>query len=225
MHKTIAEGADFLNSLSKQAWPAERSVVICPAFTSLFEFQGHAVEVSFGAQNMHWEDDGAYTGEISPKMVKDVGCEYVLIGHSERRQYFAETDETVNKKVLAALSHKLRPIICVGSTSENEAEVIPTVMKQAMAALAGVDVMQYDQIAIAYEPIWAIGTGKTASPEHAQLVHAKLRELVGEQVHLLYGGSVNEENATVLMAQKDVDGLLVGGASLNVDTFTKILNY
>jgi triosephosphate isomerase len=225
MHKTIAEGADFLNTLHAGQWPAEREVVICPAFPSLFEFQGHDVEVSFGAQTMHWADQGAFTGEVSPMMLKDVGCVYVLLGHSERRQYNAETDETVNKKVLAALTHKLKPIICVGSDSEDVAVVKATVTKQLTAALVGVNPLQYEQIAIAYEPIWAIGTGKTATPNHAQTVHAVLRELVGDQVRLLYGGSVNEQNATQLMAQKDVDGLLVGGASLKVDSFVKILNY
>lgn len=225
MHKTIAEGSDFLDTLRQAKWPTEREVVICPAFPSLFEFQGHGVEVSFGAQTMHWADSGAYTGEVSPVMLKDVGCVYVLLGHSERRQYNAETDETVNQKVVAALQHQLKPIICVGSRSETEQEIIPQVVAQANIALHGIHPLQLGHIAIAYEPIWAIGTGKTATPEHAQTVHAALRAEVGDTVRLLYGGSVNEQNATQLMAQKDVDGLLVGGASLNVESFVKILNY
>ena len=201
MNHGIAKTSEFVTFLKNAELPKDREIVICPPFTSLHLFGA----VPHGGQDLHWEKSGAYTGEISVSMLKDLGCTYVLVGHSERRQYFGETDETVAKKVAAALTAGLMPIVCVRSVEE----VTPALVGKA--------------IVIAYEPVWAIGTGKTATPEQAQEVHSKIRALVGESVRILYGGSVNETNASALMAQPDVDGLLVGGASLDVITFLKII--
>ena len=189
--------------MDQLAVPPDREVVICPPFTSLHLFQN----IPHGGQNMHWEQSGAYTGEVSAMMLKELGCTYVIIGHSERRQYFGETDETVAKKVDAALQVELTPIVCVRSVEE----VTPTLLGKP--------------IVIAYEPVWAIGTGNAATPEHAQEIHSSIRALVGDTVRILYGGSVNETNAGALMAQSNVDGLLVGCASLEVITFLKIIQY
>lgn len=203
MNYGIAETAEFVRIIENAKVPKDRELVICPSFTSLHLFK----DIPHGAQNMHWEESGAYTGEVSAGMLKELGCTYVLIGHSERRQYFHETDETVAKKVDAALQVELTPIVCVRSVEE----VTPTLLGKP--------------IVIAYEPVWAIGTGNAATPEHAQEVHSQIRQLVGDQVRILYGGSVNETNAKGFMEQPDVNGLLVGGASLEVTTFLKIVQY
>lgn len=200
MNHGIAETTEFLKTLKTAGWPGDREVVICPPFTVLHLFG----DVPHGGQNMHWEEAGAFTGEISPVLLKDLGCTYVIVGHSERRQYFGETNETVSKKVVAALTHDLIPIVCVRSVEE----ITP--------ALVG------KPLVIAYEPVWAIGTGNAATPEHAQEVHTAIRQLVGDAVRILYGGSVNEANASALLAQPDVDGLLVGGASLDVTSFLRL---
>lgn len=197
----IADGAEYLKTLKQAQLPADREIVICPPFTSLHMFG----DIPHGAQNMYWEESGAYTGEVSAMMLKELGCTYVIIGHSERRQHFGETDETVAKKVTAALAHGLTPIVCVRSVEE----VTPALMGKP--------------IVIAYEPVWAIGTGKAATPEHAQEVHAAIRALVGDQIRIIYGGSVTADNAASLMAQLDVNGLLIGGASLDVITFLSII--
>lgn len=183
---------------------------------------------------MHWEEKGAYTGEIAPKMLKSINVEYVIIGHSERRQYFAETDETVNKKIKSAMQNNLKPIVCVGENLEQKEnnktnEIITT---QTQKALEGLTNSQVESTIIAYEPIWAIGTGKTASKEDAnnaiKEIRNKIREIYGEQtadkVKILYGGSVKPENAKELFDTSDIDGALVGGASLNVHEFEKIVN-
>ncbi len=205
MNHGIAEAAEFLKTLKSTELLGDRELVICPSFTSLFAFKNSGLV--YGAQNMHWEESGAFTGEVSASMLKELGCSYVLIGHSERRQLFGETDETVAKKVTVALAHGLTPIVCVRSIDE----VTP--------ALVGKDIV------IAYEPVWAIGTGKAATPEHAQEVHTAIRKLVGESVRIIYGGSVTVDNASSLMAQPDVNGLLVGGASLDVTNFLNIMQY
>lgn len=201
MNQGIAETTEFLKTLNTAQLPNDREVVVCPSFTLLHMFR----DVPHGGQNMHWEESGAYTGEVSATMLKELGCTYVIIGHSERRQLFGETDETVAKKVTAALAHGLTPIVCVRSVEEVTPALIgkPTV--------------------IAYEPVWAIGTGKAATPEHAQEVHAAIRAIMGDQIRIIYGGSVSAENAASLMAQPDVNGLLIGGASLNVITFLSII--
>lgn len=183
--------------------PSDRDVVICPPFTSLHLFQN----IPHGGQNMHWEESGAFTGEVSASMLKGLGCTYVILGHSERRHYFNETNEIVSKKVVTALQHDLIPIVCVRSVEE----VTPDFVGKA--------------IVIAYEPVWAIGTGNAATPKHAQEIHSQIRKLVGEQVRILYGGSVNATNTAGFLAQPDVNGLLVGGASLDVTTFLKIVQY
>ncbi|MEZ4460956.1 MAG: triose-phosphate isomerase [bacterium] len=188
--------------------------------------------VAVSAQNMHWAEHGAYTGENSPTMLQDVGCGYAIIGHSERREYFFETDEMVNQKVRSALSHDLTPILCIGETLE-EREAGKTISKvdfQVRAALSGVSHDDAPKVVIAYEPIWAIGTGRTATPEQAQEVHAQIRKLLGElygpgiaqQIRVLYGGSVKADNIAELISQTDIDGALVGGASLSVESFVAI---
>jgi len=188
-----------------------------------------------GAQNMHWEAEGAFTGEISAAMILSVGATHVIIGHSERRQYFGETDDTVNKKMKSAIAAGVKPIMCIGETLEQREagrtlEVVSTQLKGGLAGLTADDMAN---VVIAYEPVWAIGTGKTATPEQAQEVHAAIRnqlaELLGDDVaqgvRIQYGGSVKPDNVKDLMAQPDIDGALVGGASLKVDSFTAIVKY
>jgi len=184
---------------------------------------------------MHWESKGAFTGEISAAMLKDAGCKYVIVGHSERRQYFNETDETVNKKMKAAFAAGIVPIVCIGETlQEREKNItIQVIEKQVKNGLAGLTPDQDKTVVIAYEPVWAIGTGKTASPQQAEEVHASIRKLYGqlysaeaaEAVRILYGGSMKPDNVAELMKQPDIDGGLVGGASLDVESFTKIVKY
>jgi triosephosphate isomerase len=191
--------------------------------------------ICLGAQDVYWEEEGAYTGQISVAMLLDAGCDYVILGHSERRQYFNETDETVNRKLRKVLESRLTPIVCVGETlEEREAgrveEVVLRQMKRALQGLAQDDV---SRIVIAYEPVWAIGTGRTATPEVAEEVHAMIRQWLKEafseelssQLRILYGGSVKPGNVQELMAQPDLDGALVGGASLDAQTFAKIVKY
>ena len=210
-------------------------VALCPTFVCL-----HAVreaiqgsKLALGAQNVHWEKSGAFTGEISGAMLKACGVEYVIIGHSERRQYFGETDETVNKRLKAALAAGLKPIVCVGETlGERESGVTEkVVLRQVEGALQGFTAAELATLTIAYEPVWAIGTGKTATPEQAQEVHAFIRQLLRDRwgagmadaCRIQYGGSVNAENAKTLLGQPDIDGALVGGASLKTADFTKIV--
>ena len=215
--------------------PGTVRVAVCPPFISLDVVFGTLRDsrIRLGAQNMHHADEGAFTGEVSAPMLRSVGCAYVILGHSERRQYFGETDEGVNQKVKQALAHDLTPIICVGETLEqrkagNERTVV---QQQVEGALAGIDVTRADDVVIAYEPVWAIGTGETATPEQAQEMHAFIRELlqdmagadVAGDLHVLYGGSMKPHNAEELLAQDDVDGGLIGGASLKADAFAAIV--
>jgi len=191
--------------------------------------------VSLGAQNLFWEDEGAYTGEISSTMLISTGCKYVIIGHSERRQYFGETDETVNKKIKAAIKGNLIPIFCVGeSEKERESEATFSVLdKQVKRGIEGFSSDDLETLVIAYEPVWAIGTGKTATSSQAQDVHRFLRSTIEEifgnilakSIRILYGGSVKSGNIKELMAMPDIDGVLVGGASLNAETFSKIVHF
>lgn len=212
-------------------------VALCPPFTALRTVQtlidSDRLSFSLGAQNMYHEEEGAYTGEVSPPMLKALRVRYVILGHSERRQYFGESDDGVNKKVKSALAHQLTPIMCVGETeSEREAgQTEATVETQVRGGLDGLTPEQTSKIVIAYEPVWAIGTGKTASPEDAQEVHAYIRALVskefsdevGEGMRILYGGSVKAGNTAALMAQADLDGALVGGASIDAAEFAGIV--
>ena len=212
-------------------------VAVAPTSTSLSvvieALAGSRVAVA--AQNCHWEVSGAFTGEISAEMVADIGCSYIIIGHSERRQFFGETDETVNKRLLAAHRVGLKPIVCIGETlKQREAdktfEVIDT---QVRGGLSGIPADKLPELTLAYEPVWAIGTGKTASPEQAQDVHAHLRAFLAElyssevadRVRIQYGGSVKPSNVKELMAQPDIDGALVGGASLKADSFGALISY
>jgi triosephosphate isomerase len=210
-------------------------VIICPPFTSLSEakklIEGSVIKL--GAQNMFYEDSGAYTGEISASMLKSVGCEYVILGHSERRTIFGEKDEMINKKIRKALSQKLKPIFCVGETLEEREKDITgkVIKKQIEKGLIDVTPDEILDVIIAYEPVWAIGTGRTATPQQAQEVHHFIRKLLANMyskdfanlITIQYGGSVKPENAKELLSQKDIDGALVGGACLKADSFIGII--
>jgi len=216
---------------------ADKEIVLCPPFTVLSSvnevIKGSSIKL--GAQNMHWEVSGAYTGEVSPLMLKDVGCSYVILGHSERRQHFGETDEMVNKKTKAAFSTGLVPIVCVGETLEEreKGETLGIVREQIRTGLSGLTEQEVKGLVVAYEPVWAIGTGKTATPDQAEEVQRFIRKLLsgmfGEEeaqaVRILYGGSINSENISALMSCENVDGGLVGGASLSLESFLKVIFY
>lgn len=236
MNKTSLEAIDLTNALNRELSDVtDVDVVICPAFTVLSEINELLTDsnVKLGAQNLHWENSGAFTGEVSASMLKSVGCGYVIIGHSERRQYFGETNETVNKKVKAALKNGLAPMVCVGENlkEREQKETFDIVRNHIEGSLAGLTTEEMKNIIIAYEPVWAIGTGKTATPAQAQEVHAFIRELllkifgnaVAAETKIQYGGSVTPENIADLIAQNDIDGALVGGASLKAESFIKIV--
>ena len=227
----------FIDEITPMVKDTKNEVVLCVPYTDLFYalLAAQNTNIKIGAQNMHWEESGAYTGEVSGKMLKAIGVEYVIIGHSERRQYFAETDETVNRKLKAAFANKLKPIVCVGETLEQrEAGMANDIItSQTEKALDGLTEEQVANTIIAYEPIWAIGTGKTATSEDAnnaiKAIRNKISNLYGqnvsERVIIQYGGSVKSTNAQELFSMSDIDGGLVGGASLKVDEFAKIVNY
>ena len=231
------EAISMITELVPLVKNTQLEVVLCvpyiDLFYSLLTAQGSNIKI--GAQNMHYEEKGAYTGEISAKMLKSIGVEYVIIGHSERRQYFKETDETVNKKIKAAFENGLKPIVCVGETlEEREAgKAFEIIEEQAQKALEGLTAEQVADTIIAYEPIWAIGTGKTATSEDANEACKKIREKiakiygqnVAERVIIQYGGSMKPENAKELLEMSDIDGGLIGGASLKAESFAKIVNY
>ena len=231
------EAIKFIEELTPLVKDTENEVILCVPYTDLFYglLTAQNTNIKIGAQNMHFEEKGAYTGEVSAKMLKSINVEYVIIGHSERRQYFGETDETVNKKLKAALNNDLKPIVCVGETLEqreaNKAEEIIT--NQTKLALEGLTNEQVEKTIIAYEPIWAIGTGKTATKEDAneaiKAIRNKIKEIYGQKVAssviIQYGGSVKSSNAKELFEMSDIDGGLVGGASLKPDEFSKIVNY
>lgn len=210
-------------------------VVICPPFTSLFSVYDliKNSNIKLGAQNIHYKDEGAYTGEISASMIKSAGCEFVILGHSERRQYFYETDETVNLKIKKALEFSITPIVCVGETLQQRESVIHenVVENQVINCLKDISSEQLENVIIAYEPVWAIGTGHTATPEQANSMHKKIRNVIenlysstsADSIKILYGGSVNEKNSKDLFSQSDIDGGLIGGASLKPDSFTAII--
>ena len=231
------EAISMITELTPLVKNAESEVVLCVPYIDLFYslLTAQGTNIKIGAQNMHYEEKGAYTGEISGKMLKSVGVEYVIIGHSERRQYFKETDETVNKKIKAAFDNNLKPIVCVGETlEEREAgKAIEIIESQTQKALEGLKVEQVVDTIIAYEPIWAIGTGKTATSEDANEACKKIREKIAEiygqniaeRVIIQYGGSMKPENAKELLEMSDIDGGLIGGASLKADSFAKIVNY
>lgn len=237
MNMTGAQGAALVKTLVPLVKDAKCEVVLCPPFTALFDVN-NALEhtnIKLGAQNVHWEQKGAFTGEVSAEMLKALGVSYAIIGHSERRQYFGETDETVNSRAKAALKAGIIPIICVGeSLSQREAgETDAFVSRQTINALSSISKAEVEKLVIAYEPIWAIGTGRTASSEQANetigVVRGAVRALYGEEtaskVRILYGGSMNPKNASALMAMDEIDGGLIGGASLLAEDFAAVINF
>ncbi|MDP3970968.1 MAG: triose-phosphate isomerase [bacterium] len=229
MNKTNAEAEDFIQKFLKNEINSDREVVLCGPYTVLSKMQEllAGTKVGYGAQNFHWEESGAYTGEISADMLQELGCSYVIIGHSERRRDNNETDETVHSKIFAALDADFVPIVCVGESliQRKNNEMVTVVENQLKVALDGLSNEQLSKIVVAYEPIWAIGTGETATPEQAQEMHAVIRKQVNEETRILYGGSVKPDNVVELMQQADIDGALVGGASLKSEDFIQIVNY
>ncbi len=231
------EAISCVDELAKLVKDTENEVILCVPYTDLFYalLTAQNTNIKIGAQNMHFEENGAYTGEVSGPMLKSIGVEYVIIGHSERRQYFAETDETVNKKVKAAHKYGLKPIVCVGETLEQKeaGETTNVITTQTRLALEGLSKEQVEGTIIAYEPIWAIGTGKTATSEDANNSIKEIRkeiaknygQEVADRVIIQYGGSVKSGNAKELFTTSDIDGGLVGGASLKADEFAKIVNF
>jgi triosephosphate isomerase len=233
MHKTVAEAANFVDALLPRIAATQHDVVICPPFTALTAVveRRYGTAVKVAAQNMHEEESGAFTGEVSAPMLVELDVEAVVLGHSERRQYFNETDEALSRKVPAALAAGLEPILCVGESEEaRDADQTKGVLeRQLQADLAGVESARLADVVVAYEPIWAIGTGRTATPEQAQEACAFIRDVLRERgaaadaVRILYGGSVKPDNAAELMTQPDIDGALVGGASLDPEEFAAIV--
>ena len=231
------EAIDYIQAFEPLVKDAEAEVILCVPYTDLFYclMNAQGTNIKIGAQNMHFAETGAYTGEVSAKMLKSIGVEYVIIGHSERRQYYNETDETVNKKLKAAFENELKPIVCVGeSLEEREAgKTEEIITSQTRLALEGLTNDQVKATIIAYEPIWAIGTGKTATSEDAnnsiKAIREEIKRIYGEEVSeeviIQYGGSVKSSNAKELFSTSDIDGGLVGGASLKPDEFSKIVNY
>ena len=236
MNKTIAEAVEFVNDIKGKLNDETVDAVICAPFIMLKDLKEvtKGTNIKIGAQNMHFEDNGAFTGEVSPVMLKELGMDYVVIGHSERREYFNETDETCNKKVLKALEVGIDPILCCGETLE-ERETDKTkdkVKTQIVSGLSNVKSEDLEKVVIAYEPIWAIGTGKTATAEQANDVISYIREVissiygeVANKVRIQYGGSVKPSNVVEIMEQSDIDGALVGGASLQPTDYMALVNY
>jgi triosephosphate isomerase len=239
MHGTVAETRALLRGLRSRLTPGtpDREIVVAPPYTALgaaaAELSGSPIELA--AQNVHWEARGAFTGEISAAMLLEAGCRWVIVGHSERRQLFGETDANVNRRARAALKAGLRPIVCIGETlAEREGNrTMDVVRRQARAALMDLGAADIQALCLAYEPVWAIGTGRTATPDQAEEVHAEVRRIVAEvagaqmaeRLRILYGGSVKPDNIDTLMAEPDVDGALVGGASLDVESFARIVGF
>jgi len=235
MHRTAAEAVELIRQLREHLAPGRAEVMVAPPFTALAAVR-HALEGStilLGAQNVHWESQGPYTGEVSAAMLREAGVQWVILGHSERRQLFGETDATVSKKVRAVLKHGMRPMVCIGETlpERDGGRTLDVCSRQLEGSLAGVAVEEMAELALAYEPVWAIGTGQNATPEQAQQAHAyirgRIRERFGEEsaaaLPIQYGGSVKPDNAASLFGQPDVDGGLIGGASLNADHFLAIV--
>jgi triosephosphate isomerase len=238
MNKTVGEAVDLVREVKEAiSGVKEVEVAVAPPFTALYaarrELEGSRIRLA--AQNLYWEEKGAFTGEISPLMLKEVGCDYVIIGHSERRQYFGETDETVNRRTKVALAKGLKVIFCIGETlkEREEGKTFSVIERQIEGGLKGSGEKELRDIVIAYEPVWAIGTGKTATPEQAEEVHRFIRgkveklysRKVSEETRIQYGGSVTPENIKGLMNQPNIDGALVGGASLKAESFSKIVRF
>lgn len=236
LNNTSQEAAELVTLLKRNlSEVTDVDIVVCPVFTALSVVADLLTEsdIHLGAQNLYWEDAGAFTGEVSGGLLKEIGVDYVIIGHSERRQFFGETNQTVNKKIRAALKHGLTPIVCVGEVlAEREAEkTFDVIQRQIKESLAGFSADEAKKMIVAYEPVWAIGTGKTATPQQAQEVHKFIRDLLAElyddetagEIRIQYGGSVKPDNIADLISQPDIDGALVGGASLKADSFTQIV--
>lgn len=238
LHKTVSESLALVTDLKDAvAGIQDREIVVAPVFTALGKV-GEALvgtNIRLAAQNCYPEKSGAFTGEVSPLMLKDIGCRYVIVGHSERRQIFDESDDFINRKIKALLAEELLPIFCIGETLEEResGRMFDVLTTQVRAGLAGLSAAEMEKIVVAYEPVWAIGTGRTASNEQAQEAHAFVRKLLKESfgeptaqnIRILYGGSVKPDNVDGLMAQPDVDGALVGGASLNPSDFSRIVRF
>lgn len=241
MYKTAAQAVLLMQDLEMKLDDKSDGVeiVVCPPFTDLKSVSAviemDKLDIELGAQDMHWEDEGAFTGEVSPVMLKDLGVKYVIVGHSERRQFFGETSEIVNKKVKAAIDHGLRPIVCVGETlNQHDRDLAnKVVLDQLSEGLAGISKEQAADLVVAYEPIWAIGTGRNATPEQANDVIRHIRAVLGSifspelarDMRIQYGGSVKPENISLFMAEPDIDGALVGGASLEASSFAEIVKF
>jgi len=237
MYKTSQEAIAFAREFIGLYTAGDVEVAICAPFTQLSAlkeaFRGTGIKL--GAQNMHFAEEGAYTGEISASMLKEIGVDYCVIGHSERRQYFNETDETVNRKLITAFHHDIVPILCVGEVLEQRdaGQAFDVVRKQVVAAFNGIDAGAASKTVIAYEPVWAIGTGRTATPDQANEMIGHIRKVLKElyggeisgQIIIQYGGSVKPDNATELMNMEEIDGALVGGASLKAEDFIRIVNF
>ncbi|MCU0287029.1 MAG: triose-phosphate isomerase [Acidobacteria bacterium] len=238
MFKNVAESIAFIQQLEQKIeaihhFPGDRiEILVFPAFTSLYAVKDISKHTKIGAQNFHYEEQGAYTGEISPLMLENI-VDYVLIGHSERRQLFYESDESVNRKIKTALHHNFKPILCIGETlSERESgKTFSRIEEQLTKGLTGLNAAEVSKVVIAYEPIWAIGTGRNATPDQAQEAHAFIREILKEKngqlenMRILYGGSVKPENSFDILSKNDINGVLVGGASLKIETFSDIIHY
>jgi len=238
MNLKPADSLQLAEEVAKQEqdWPAEVEVVVCPTFDSLKDvaLKLSKTKIGLGSQNCFWEDEGAFTGEVSPKVLKELGCRYAIVGHSERRQYLGETDEMVSKKVMAALRNGLVPVICVGETFEERKEGRKdfVIMEQTRKALKGVKLLSDDHLIVAYEPVWVIGSGQAVLPEEAEHANRVIKQtlldsfplaMVDGQTRIIYGGSVNPGNVKGFTGQPTVDGILVGGASLNSATFGELI--
>ena len=237
MYKNIPEAIELANGLKRNLCNIDKlDIVICPVFTALSKVAEAITDsnIKLGAQDVYWQKQGAFTGEVSACMLKDVGCEFVIIGHSERRQYFSETNETVNKKIKSALKAGLTPIFCVGEAlkEREDNQAFEVIKKQVQAGLSNISAEEIKNLVVAYEPVWAIGTGKNATASQAEEVQKYIRDLlvglynnkIAAAVRIQYGGSVKPENIGELILQPDIDGALVGGASLSIDSFSQIIN-
>jgi triosephosphate isomerase len=236
MHQTLREAEALVNVLKSSCRTSAVEVIVCPPFTALASVAAllKGSSIALGAQDLFWEPQGAFTGEVSGPMLHDVGCRYVIVGHSERRAFFGETDEAVHRKLRSAMSHQLVPIVCVGETlaQREQGRTFDVLTRQLTAIFAECDRWPCSQLILAYEPVWAIGTGKNATPEQAQEAHQFIRQwlikrcgaAIAEAIRIQYGGSVTAANAASLLQQADVDGALVGGASLKADQFSAIVN-
>ncbi len=228
MNKTASEAKEFLDKFIPKFNVKNSKVVICPPSVDMFEFENSEVlnKIGLGAQNLFYKDKGSFTGETSVEMLKDLKVSYAIIGHSERRNIFAETDSDVNKKIKASLNGEITPIVCVGETlaERGNGTTKQVIKNQILGAIYGINSSNIEKVVFAYEPIWAIGTGKAINPEQADEICGLIKEIINKDVTVLYGGSVNDKNCKQLFAKKNINGALIGGASLDADKFLKIIS-